>query len=149
MCRLRVFLCEVIFLVLRCSFMFLACWIVAQFLAPKPVKFALLTGSFIVLFSILKLWSWMQRGANWTRCLIIYVSLSAWNRVHYPIHSRYFTFVFCPKQGQVIRTINETPEPKLVSSVKLFAPNPPPPPDPNPCSLAFVLLSYDGFHSHG
>lgn len=44
-----------------------------------------------------------------------------------------------------IRTINETPEPKLVSSVKLS----PHPPDPNPCSLAFVLLSYDGFHSHG
>ena len=40
----------------------------------------------------------------------------------------------------------KTPEPKLVSSVKLFAP---PPPDPNPCSLAFVLLSYDDFHSHG
>ena len=42
----------------------------------------------------------------------------------------------------------KTPEPKLVLSVKLFAP-PPRPPDPNPFLLAFVLLSYDGFHSHG
>ena len=36
------------------------CWTVAQFLAHKPVNFALLTDSFIVpLLKFLKLWSWM------------------------------------------------------------------------------------------
>ena len=38
------------------------CWIIAQFLAHKPVNFASLIDSFIVLFSNrLKLWSWMQK----------------------------------------------------------------------------------------
>ena len=36
-------------------------WIVSQFLAHKPVKFASLTDSFVVSFSkLLKLWSWIQ-----------------------------------------------------------------------------------------
>jgi len=37
------------------------CWIVAQFLAHKPVNFASLTDSFIISFSKLsEFWSWMQ-----------------------------------------------------------------------------------------
>ena len=38
-------------------------------------------------------------------------------------------------------------------SMKLLSPNlcqvKLPPPNPNPCSLAFVLLSYEGFHGRG
>ena len=45
----------------RENFKIKTCSIVAQFSAHKPVKFALLTDSFIVSFSkLLKLWSWMQ-----------------------------------------------------------------------------------------
>ena len=45
----------------KANFEIQTCWIVAQFLAYKPVNFASLTDSFIVLFSkLLKLWSWMQ-----------------------------------------------------------------------------------------
>ena len=45
----------------KANFKIKTCWIVAQFLAHKPVNFASLIDSFIVLFSKwLKLWSWMQ-----------------------------------------------------------------------------------------
>ena len=45
----------------KANFEIETCWIVAQFLAHKPVNFALLTDSFIVSFSkLVKLWSWMQ-----------------------------------------------------------------------------------------
>ena len=45
----------------KASFKIKKCWIVAQFLAHKPVNFVSLIDSFIVLFSKwLKLWSWMQ-----------------------------------------------------------------------------------------
>ena len=43
------------------NFKIKTCWIVAQFIAHKPVNFASLTDSFIVSFSkLLKLWFWMQ-----------------------------------------------------------------------------------------
>ena len=45
----------------KANFKIKTCWIIAQFLAHKPVNFASLIDSFIVLFSNrLKLWSWMQ-----------------------------------------------------------------------------------------
>ena len=45
----------------KANFKIKTCWIVAQFLAHKPVNFASLIDSFTVLFSKwLKLWSWMQ-----------------------------------------------------------------------------------------
>ena len=45
----------------KANFEIQTCWIVAQFLAYKPVNFASLTDSFYVLFSkLLKIWSWMQ-----------------------------------------------------------------------------------------
>ena len=41
------------------------CWILAQFLAHKPVNFASWTVSFIALFwKIMKLWSWSKPPAN-------------------------------------------------------------------------------------
>ena len=45
----------------KANFEIQTCWMVAQLMAHKPVNFASLTDSFIVLFSkLLKLWSWMQ-----------------------------------------------------------------------------------------
>ena len=45
----------------KANFVIKACWILAQFLAHKPVNFALLTDTLMVPFSkLLILWSWMQ-----------------------------------------------------------------------------------------
>ena len=45
----------------KANFLIKTFWIVAQFLAHKPLNFDSLTDSFIVLFSkLLKLWSSMQ-----------------------------------------------------------------------------------------
>ena len=57
----RVSKVPITFWALKAKFEIKACWIVAQFLAHKPVNFASLTDSFIVSFSkLLKLWSWMK-----------------------------------------------------------------------------------------
>ena len=49
------------FLGAKANFKIRICWIVAQFLAHKPVNFASLTDSFIISFSkLLEPWSWMQ-----------------------------------------------------------------------------------------
>ena len=45
----------------KANFIIKTCWILAQFLALKPVQIVSITDSSIVLFSkFLKLWSWMQ-----------------------------------------------------------------------------------------
>ena len=45
----------------KANFKIKICWIVAQFLAHKPVNIALLTDKFILSFSkLLEPWSWMQ-----------------------------------------------------------------------------------------
>ena len=45
----------------KANFKIRICWIVAQFLAHKPVNFPSLTDSFIISFSkLLEPWSWMQ-----------------------------------------------------------------------------------------
>ena len=57
----RVSKVPITFWALKAKFEIKACWIVAQFLAHKPVNFASLTDSFSVSFSkLLKLWSWMK-----------------------------------------------------------------------------------------
>ena len=49
----------------KANFKIKTCWIIAQFLAHKPVNLVSLIDSFIVLFSNrLKLWSWIHKKTN-------------------------------------------------------------------------------------
>ena len=54
-----------IFSGLKANLKIKTCWIVSQFIAHKPISFALLTDSFIMSFSkLLEPWSWMQNTTN-------------------------------------------------------------------------------------